>query len=162
MWSYSRRHVLLASVALMGCGFTPVYGPNGVGHSLQGQIEIDTPTNTNTYNLVSYMEDRLGRPNSAKYGLSYAVNTRQKGLAVTASQTIVRYNVLGELSYALRDLETNSVVASGKVKASTAYSASATTIAMQAAREDAHKRLMVALADRVIERLFLTVPGANE
>ena len=80
---------------------------------------------------------------------------------MTSSQTIVRYNVLGELSYALRDLADNSVVASGKVTALTAYSASGTTIATQAARKDAHERLMVSLGDRLIERLFLTVPGAN-
>ncbi|MDG1430918.1 MAG: hypothetical protein P8L68_06740 [Paracoccaceae bacterium] len=161
MWSYNRRHFLLASVALAGCGFTPVYGPNGVGNSLQGQIELESPASTNTYNLVSYLEGRLGRADTPKFGLTYALSTRQEGLAVTSSQTIVRYNVLGELSYALRDLADNSVVASGKVTALTAYSASGTTIATQAARKDAHERLMVSLGDRLIERLFLTVPGAN-
>lgn len=161
MWSYNRRQVLFATVALAGCGFTPVYGPSGVGNALHGRVEIESPENTNTYNLVSYLEDRLGRPSPAEFGLSYALNTRQEGLAVTASQTIVRYNVLGELSFALRDLETNSVVSSGKVNASTAYSASGTTIATQAARKDAYERLMVALADRVIERLYLTVPKVD-
>ena len=161
MWSYNRRYFLLASAALAGCGFTPVYGPNGVGNSLQGQIEIETPDDTNTYNLVSYLEDRLGRPTVAKFGLTYALDARQEGLGVTASQTIVRYNVLGELSYALRDLDSNSVVVSGKVTASTAYSASGTTIATQAARKDAFERLMIALADRMIERLYLTVPGTQ-
>lgn len=161
MWSYNRRHFLLASVALAGCGFTPVYGPNGVGNSLQGQIEIESPENINTYNLVSYLEGRLGRTDAAKFGLSYALSTQQEGLAVTSSQTIVRYNVLGELSFALRDMISNSVVVSGKVTASTAYSASGTTIATQAARKDAYERLMVSLGDRLIERLYLTVPGAD-
>ncbi len=161
MWSYNRRHFLLASVALAGCGFMPVYGPNGVGNSLQGQIEIESPENTNTYNLVSYLEGRLGRTDAAKFGLSYALSAQQEGLAVTSSQTIVRYNVLGELSFALRDMTSNSVVVSGKVTASTAYSASGTTIATQAARKDAYERLMVSLGDRLIERLYLTVPGAD-
>jgi LPS-assembly lipoprotein len=162
MWSYNRRHFLLASVALAGCGFTPVYGPNGVGNSLYGLIEIESPTTTNTYNLVSYLEDRLGRGSNAQYGLTHAVTSSQQGLAVTESQTTVRYNVLGELSFALRNLSSGNVVSSGTVTAMTAYSASGTTVATRAAQKDANERLMIALADRLIERLYLIFPEANE
>lgn len=158
MWSCNRRTFMLSAVALSGCGFTPVYGPNGVGRSLQGLIEIESPTDTTSYTLVSYLEQRLGRSSAAKYGLTYALSTRDEGLAVTASQTIVRYNVIGELSFALRDLTSGSVVSSGTVTAMTAYSASGTTIATRAARKDANERLMIALADRLIDRLYVTVP----
>ena len=157
MWSYNRRTFLISAVALAGCGFTPVYGPNGVGQSFHDLIEIESPANTDTYNLVSYLEQRLGQGNRAKFGLTYALKTRDEGLAVTESQTIVRYNAIGELSFALRDLVDNSVVSSGTVTAMSAYSASGTTIATQAARKDANERLMIALADRLIERLYVTV-----
>ena len=159
MWSCDRRTFLLSAVALGGCGFTPVYGPNGVGRSLQGMIEIESPADTNTYNLVSFLEQRLGRGANAKFGLTYALSTRDEGLAVTESQTIVRYNVIGELSFALRDLASTNVVSSGTVTALAAYSASGTTIATQAARKDANERLMVALADRLIDRLYVTLPS---
>jgi len=162
MWSCNRRTFLLAAVALGGCGFTPVYGPNGVGRSLHGLIEIESPADTNTYNVVSYLEQRLGRGSNAKFGLTYALSTQDEGLAVTESQTIVRYNVIGELSFALRDLTSGEVVSSGTVTAMSAYSASGTTIATQAARKDANERLTVALADRLIERLYVTVPGADQ
>jgi len=148
-------------VALSGCGFAPVYGPNGVGRSLHGMIEIESPVGTNTYNLVSYLEQRLGRGSAAKFGLTYALSARDEGLAVTESQTIVRYNVIGELSFALRDLTGGTVVSSGTVTAMSAYSASGTTIATQAARKDANERLMVALADRLIERLYVTLPTGD-
>ena len=157
MWSYNRRTFLISAVALAGCGFTPVYGPHGVGRSLIGQVEIESPADTNTYNLVSYLEQRLGRGDTARYGLTYSLSTREEGLAVTESQTIVRYNVVGELSFAVRDLDTNVVVTSGTVSATTAYSASGTTIATQAAGKDANERLMVALADRLIERLYISI-----
>ena len=161
MWSFSRRSFLVSAAALAGCSFTPVYGPNGVGNSLYGLIEVESPTTTNTYNLVSYLEDRLGRGSSAKYGLTYAVSTSQQGLAVTESQTTVRYNVLGDLSFALRELSSSNVVSTGTVTAMTAYSASGTTVATRAAQKDANERLMIALADRLIERLYLTFPEAG-
>lgn len=153
MWSYNRRAFLISAVALAGCGFTPVYGPDGSGRQLFGQVVLESPSSANTYNLTQYLYQRLGRPNDARYGLTTSVNSSQQGLAVTASQVTVRYNVLGELSYALRDLDSGQVVISGKVSATTSYSASGTTVATQAAQSDANERLMIALADRMLDRL---------
>lgn len=154
---------MLSAVALAGCGFTPVYGPGGAGQTLQGRVLVETPTNPDSYVLVRYLEERLGQPDPAAYGLSYSMKKSEQGLAVTASQIIERYNVLGDLSFALRDLSDNTVVTSGKVSGMTGYSATGTTIATRAAQKDAHERLAVMLADRMIDQIFLTFPkGESE
>ena len=162
MWSFNRRLFLLSAVALAGCGFTPVYGPNGVGNNLLGKIAFDTPATPDTYSLVRYLEERLGRTDAATYGLGYSLSVREKGLAVTASQVIARQNVLGEMSFALRDLSDSSVITSGKVSGMTGYSTTGSTVSTRAAQSDAHERLMVILADRMINQLLLTFPEDAE
>ena len=162
MWSCNRRNFLLSAVALAGCGYTPVYGPNGVGRSLQGKIAFDTPETPDTYALVRYLEERMGRTDAATYGLSYSLNVREEGLAVTASQVIARQNMLGKMSFSLRDLSDNSVVTSGKVSGMTGYSTTGSTVSTRAAQNDAYERLMVILGDRMINQLLLTFPeGAS-
>lgn len=153
MWSCNRRNFLIASVALAGCGYTPVYGPDGAGRLLRGKISFDTPASPETYELVRYLEERMGVTDAPSYGLSYSVSIRQEGLAVTVSRVIARYNVLGTMSFSLRDLSDNRVVSSGKVTAMTGYSATGSTVAARAANNDARERLMVMLADRMLDLL---------
>ena len=133
-----------------------------MGRSLQGKIAFDTPETPDTYVLVRYLEERMGRSDAAAYGLSYSLSVREEGLAVTASQVIARQNVLGEMSFALRDLSDNTVVSSGKVSGMTGYSTTGSTVSTRAAQNDAHERLMIILADRMINQLLLTFPeGAS-
>ena len=149
---------MLATVALAGCGFAPIYGTGGAGRALQNRVLVESPETAETYVLVRYLEQRFGQPDPAAYGLSYSLTSSQQGLAVTAAQVIERYNVLGELTFALRDLSDNSIVTSGKVSGMTGYSATGTTIATRAARRDAEERLAFLLADRTIDQIILTFP----
>ena len=162
MWSFNRRSFLIATAALAGCGFTPVYGPNGTGNRLRGQIAFDAPDTTDTYVLVRYLEDRMGVADAPAYGLGYALSVTEEGLAVTSSQVIARYNVLGEMSYSLRDLSDDAVIVTGKVSAMSGYSTTGSTVATRAARSDARERLMVMLADRMIDQLTAKLPGDAE
>ena len=161
MWSCNRRFFLLSAAALGGCGLTPIYGSNGVGSALLDNVEVDTPDSPNTYHLTRYLEERLGRSSAPQFGLGYSLSTSEQGLAVSSTQAITRYHVLGDLSFALRDLDTQEVVASGKVHAVAGYSATGSTVATRAAQTDAYKRLMVMLSDRVIERLILALAEAS-
>lgn len=158
MWSFDRRSFLIGTAALAGCGFTPVYGPNGSGNALRDRISFETPETPDTYVLVRYLEERMGVASAPVYGLSYSLDVNEEGLAVTGSQVIARYNVLGNISFALRDLSDNSVVVSGKASAMSGYSATGSTVATRAARNDARDRLMIMLADRMIDQLIAKLP----
>lgn len=159
MWSCNRRFFVLSAVALAGCGLTPVYGPNGAGTQLLRRVRVDTPDSVDSYQFTRTLEDRLGRADSPAYGLAYDLTLREEGLAVLASQAITRYNVLGEATFALTDLDTSQVVASGRVSGFTGYSATGTTVATRAAQTDAQARLVGLLADQVVDRLALALSG---
>ncbi len=161
MSSFNRRFFLLASsaTALTGCGFTPAYGPSGAATRLQNAILVDEPKTRDAYLLTQNIEDRLGRASNPRYGLSYAITTRDNAIAITAANVTNRFNLEGSITYALRDLQTGAVVTTGKVNSFTSYSASGTTVATQSGERDARTRLMSILSDQIITRLIAAAPG---
>ena len=155
MSSFNRRLFLLGTATIVaGCGFAPAYGPHGPAQSLQGTIAVDEPDSRAGYLLTRALEDRLGRPAPARFGLACSVSLDTQSAAISASNVATRVNLLGRVTYALRDLGTGEVLTSGKVDSFTSYSASGTTVARQAAERDAQERLMTILADQVTTRLI--------
>ena len=153
---YNRRKLLLAlPLALAACGFTPVYGTQGTGAKLRGQVLVQEPSTQAGYILTRHLEMRLGRTSGGhRYALDLTITTDEDGLAINTSGDITRFNLLGSVDYALRDTTSGTVVTSGKVENFTAYSATGTTVASLAAERDAVERLMVILGDQITASLF--------
>lgn len=159
MSSFNRRSFCLAALAAVpACGFAPVYGPDGAGTALQGQVLVDEPVTRDAYLLTRELESRLGRANPGQYGLSYAIDVRQESIAISKANVTTRFNLLGDVTYALRDLDTQEVITSGKVSNFVGYSASGSTVATQASEGDARGRLMNILTDQILTRLIVDVP----
>lgn len=152
----NRRHMLLAPLVLAACGFQPVYGPGGTGARLQNRVLVDEPDERNGYLLTRALEERLGRAEPADFGLSLTIRTQQDGLAIDPEGNTRRFNLIGKVDYALRNLGTGDVIASGSVDNFTGYSATGSTVATLAAEQDAQARLMSILADQIVTRLFAT------
>ena len=152
--SFDRRLFLLSSLAVTaGCGFTPAFAPGGEATRLQNSVSLDDPGDRADYVLVRRFEERMGPAAPARYGLSYSVAMIETGIAISSNNIITRYNVLGSITYALRDMSTDKVLTSGKVENFTSYSAEDTTISAQAAKQDAEERLMLIMTDQMITRL---------
>ncbi len=158
MSSSDRRAVVLSLLALplAGCGFTPVYGPGGAAEGLRGQIRMDEPSDREGFLLVRALERRLGLPENARYALSASIRLGEEGIGITADQVITRFQVRGEVTYALTDLVTGRRVTSGTVSNFTSYSTTGTTVATRTAEDSARERFMVVLADQIVARLLAT------
>ena len=166
--SYSRRKFgqTLAAVGFVAaCGYTPVYGPGGSAAQFQAQVAMDAPGNRNEFDLVHQLEQRLGHTTNPIYQLSYQIVTTQDGVGVTPEQEIIRFNVVGEVTYTLTKINSGEVLTNGSVDTFTGYSAGAVdvtasppstnaTIATLSAQRDANARLMVALADQIVTQLL--------
>jgi LPS-assembly lipoprotein len=156
----NRRTLLMLPLALAACGFTPVYGPGGSGTALYGNVlvqapeETDTDSETNSYVLVRELEQRLGRGNGGDYTLELKLRTRDEGQAITRSDEITRYSVIGEAGYRLLRAD-GSLAASGEVNNFTGYSAVGSNVETLAGERDAKQRLMVILADQITTELLL-------
>ena len=150
-----RRRLLLAMpLALAACGFEPVYGTGGSGNRLQNQILVEPPDTRDSYILVRELETRLGRPTVAVYALALQLAILEEGLAIDRDDNTTRFNYLGSADYVMRDLGSGQVVASGQVESFTGYSATDSTVATLAAERAAQRRLMVILADQIVNRLY--------
>ena len=154
-WS-DRRTLLAGALALGGCGFTPVYGPGGAAEGLRGRIAFDRPFDREGFDLVRQLENRLGAPADPRWRLSASIRRAQERVAVTSGGVATRYQILGQVDYALREIGTDRTVASGSVETFVTYSATRTAVATRAARRDAEARLMVALADQIADELLAT------
>ncbi|CUX83862.1 MAG: lipopolysaccharide export system outer membrane lipoprotein component LptE [Roseibaca calidilacus] len=154
MWLSDRRAFLLGALALAGCGFTPAYAPGGPGAALRGQVRADDPTDSLGFAFVGALEERLGRPQTVRYALSYTITTSERGAASVVGVGATRIALLGRIDYALTDTASGETVASGNLRNVTNYSTTDNQLATQRAREDAEERLMRILADQVATRLL--------
>ncbi|MBF9032938.1 hypothetical protein HKCCE2091_01695 [Rhodobacterales bacterium HKCCE2091] len=157
MSSSDRRRLILSLAALplvAACGFRPVYGTGGPGAALRGRVRIDDPVTRYGFELVSRLEERLGRGEAASYRLGYVIRVTREGIAITGSNDITRIRVTGEADYALTELSSGVQRLAGRVTTFTAYSTTGSTLATDAAARDAEDRLMVLLADRIADELI--------
>ncbi|MFC7702908.1 LPS assembly lipoprotein LptE [Plastorhodobacter daqingensis] len=162
-WS-DRRHLLrvlvpgLLAASLSGCGFQPMLAPGSPGAALSGRVLVDAPTDRAAFDLVDRLEQRLGRAETPAYRLSYSINLREQGLGVTPEGATTRYNLDGSITYALREIGGDAIVASGRVESFTSWSATGSTLSTLGAEEDARQRLMQILADQIVTRLLAAAP----
>ncbi len=156
MLSFNRRIFLLLAVPLAACTFTPAYAPGGPATKLLNQVRVDDPSDKNAFDLVERLEERLGRPDAARYGLAYSIRTDPVGVGITSESTITRYNLTGAIDWTLSDITTGARLSGGTVNSFTSYTATGSTVAGLAAEEDAAYRLMRLLADQIVTRLIAT------
>ncbi|MFN4058112.1 MAG: LPS assembly lipoprotein LptE [Roseinatronobacter sp.] len=151
-----RRQILLALAALplAACGFTPAYAPGGAGAALRGQVRADDPRSDLDFDFVAALEDRLGRPQTPRYTLTYAIQTNERGSGQVAGLGETRIALIGTIDYVLTDTTTGQVVARDQLRGITNYSTTATQLATLRAAEDAARRLARILADQVATRLI--------
>jgi LPS-assembly lipoprotein len=150
------RRTVLAGLVLTGCGFTPVYGPQGSAEGLHGAIAVDPPRDAEGFVYVRQLEGRLGVADAPRYRLTSELALREQELGITSDQVITRYQLIGAAEFSLIDMATNKVAVAGSVNTFTSYSATGTPVATRAAQTDAQDRLMIALADLVVARILAT------
>lgn len=154
--SWSRRTCLGLPLALLACGYTPVYGPGRVGQTPLQRFAFKDPVTGDEYLLLQQLERRLGREAAADYRLDYAVSLTSEELAISVSGARTRYNLVGRVTFTVVDTASGQVVLSDSIENFASYSAAGTTIATFSAEQDARERLMVTLGNQIVARLLAT------
>lgn len=158
--SWSRRGVILAALALAACGFSPVYGPGGVGGKLFGQVRTADPKTPDDFSFAGRIAERLGPDSNPRFELGYRLRIAVVAQAITPDEITTRYALNGSADFVLTEQASGKVVTRGQVSSFTSYSTTGTTIATMAAEQDAHERLARMLADQVVTRLMAVDPAA--
>lgn len=161
MWLHRRRALIALSVLFAGsaCGFTPAFGPEGGASILQDNLRVVAPDRRDGFLVVQRLEDRFGRNDAGRYVLTVTPTIQRQGLATSVEGTTNRFQVTGVADFALRDTQSDTVVRQGRVSDFTGFSATGSTVATLAAERDATARLMVILADQIVDRLVISASG---
>ncbi|MEJ8562414.1 LPS assembly lipoprotein LptE [Yoonia sp. GPGPB17] len=147
-----RRVLLIGLMGLASCGFVPIYGAD---NGFRGQVDFLTDESIAGFRLRERLEDRLGRSVAPRFTLKTTLRSSQRAAAISSEGDTSRFNIIGTAEWSLVSLETAAVLDSGKVEAFTSYSATGSTIATQATRDDAEARLSVILADLIVSRILV-------
>lgn len=151
----ARLSLLSLLLPLAACGFEPVYAPGGPAEGLRGRIDVAAPADEEGYALVERLEERLGLPAGADLGLTADIYISEEAVGFLPSGAISRYNVSGQVTWRLTRLDDGTELLSGSERSFTSYSATSTTVATISARRDARRRLMVIIADRIVQDILL-------
>ena len=105
MW-WSRRAALLGALALAGCGFSPVYGPDGSGGALFGRIRTTDPRTPDDFAFAGRIAERLGPEEDARFLLDYQLRIAVVPQAITTDEVTTRYALNGSVDFALSEAAT--------------------------------------------------------
>lgn len=154
----SSRRGLIALLALGGCGFRPLYGPQPEGGAVAGleTVRVGLIVERNGQLLRRHLEQRLGRGSApARYdlrvGIAYGIEVQ--GFERDGTPSRVRITATG--NWFLYDTNTPArLVAQGTDRAFDAYNVPENQFfASDAARDAAERRLMEALAIDIVQQL---------
>jgi len=152
----SRRGLLLALCALPACGFTPAFGPGRSAQGLINQVRVVAPDTVAGFALRTAIEDQLGRPSVPTYTLELTQQDTRDVAAVAVDGDTTRFDIRGSVDWVLGS-DVGGFVGGGTVQTFTSYSATGSTVATQAAEDDARDRLARALADLVVSDIILAI-----
>lgn len=139
-----------ASLALSGCGFTPLYGTPGVTSSLAA-IQVATPEGRTGELIREHLDDVLGRNSSVTpaYRMNLALGEQRYPRGVRVDNVATRYEYVLIASYALTELKTGALAKKGQVRVEVTYDSADQPYASVAAQQDAQDRAAGEAARRI-------------
>ncbi len=155
--SSRRTFLTLAATPLLlaGCGFTPIYGEGTTANAMYGKIALAPFEGQTGFDMRERLESRLGIATDPQFLLGVDLRINRKGLAITPDGSITRYNLKGIADFTVERSD-GTVVYSDTVEAFTAYNATGTAYATRVAARDAHRRLVVTLADKIVTLMAIS------
>ena len=156
----SFRKIIYSSLFLIAaCGFSPLNNGNDPSR-LTGQISIEEPNSQNEFVFYSHLVDRFGQTGD-KYILDYTITTAKKDSALNFDGTAYRVEISGSVSFSLKDKEKEIELLYDKEEMYLSYSNSGSTAAVLNAERETNKQLVLLLADKVADRISLTIVEEN-
>ena len=129
----------------------PVYGND---NAVRGQFAFETDETVEGLHLGNRLVDRLGAPQNPTYTIKVTVSLSERAATITAEGDSARFNVIGIATWSVVNNASGQQITSGRTEAFTSYAATSSTVATQATRDDARKRLSVILADMIVTRVI--------
>jgi LPS-assembly lipoprotein len=150
----------VAALALSGCGFTPLYGPQSVTKGLSA-IEVVAPPGRAGYLLREKLDDAFARDVNVlpSHRLIYTLEERRYARGVRVDNVANRYELNLTANWRLMDSKTGLAVRAGSTSAAVTYDSADQPYASIAAQEDSQERAATELARRIQMELATWLAG---
>ena len=144
----------MIGLALAGCTFEPLYKSGSETAGFLQNIKLDAPKDRDSYVLYNRLAERLDGVQGTRYLLSITPRKSEARAGIAADGRAQRKIVTGFADYSIVQIADGKELQSGGVKAFTGYAQNASNVAMLAASNDAYDRLMIHLADKILDALI--------
>ena len=160
MWWFRRKFLYKASLfialAFAGCTLEPLYQSESKTADFLQNIQLDKPKDRDSYVLYNRLSERLHGAQGTRYLLSIKPRKSEARAGIAADGRAQRKIVTGFADYRIIQTADAKELQTGSVKAFTGYSQSGSNVAILAASNNAYDRLMIQLADKILDTLILT------
>lgn len=149
--------LLVAAVALSGCGLRPLYGGGGNGAVAAAltQVEIAPIEGKSGWLMGNALRDRLGGGGGATYRLDVRLDDRIAGLGVRRDDSVTRERRTLRARYQLVNLADGAVLLDATAGSDAGIDVVQSEYATIAAENTALERLAGIVADQIVARLAL-------
>lgn len=149
--------LLCLAAGLSACGFTPLYGANGLASGLS-EIRVETGRERIDFRLQEALLDGMGaRHATGPYTLEATATVESEPFGVGADAIASRYAVQVTVRWRLMQEGTAEPVLTGNANSSASYDVPAGVYGALAAEADAENRAINTAADRIIAQLARTM-----
>ena len=152
--------VVIASLAVSACGFTPLYATrsnNGGVVTALAAISVQAPSDRVNRALRIALEDQL-RANTLvapQYALALSSVLSEADVAIEQDTEVTRTNLTLRTSFVLRDMETNASLYDAKAFAIVAYNRVPSEFANIIAERDAQERVASKVEEEIRRKLVI-------
>lgn len=155
--------MLVGTMALAACGFTPMYGAREDGASVAadlGAVEVAAITDAGRpYRLGQLMENDLadrfyrGGVGAVRYRLELGLERTREGFAFRPDEAVTRVGLRLDARYRLIETETGNVILEDSAQAYNSFDVVQSDYATLSAEKDMEARLVKDLGQRITARL---------
>jgi hypothetical protein len=158
MW-WSRRGVLAAAATTAGCGFEPVYAPQGTDDALARRLaavelpDAETRFGFELRQALDRQLDPTGRGAAKRYRLETRLVRTVEDLAIQLDAVVTRQDLTVAAVYELVDLADGRILDRGRVERTASFNIRGEPYGDLVAEEDADRRVADALAVALRQQL---------
>ncbi len=140
----------IASVALSGCGFTPLYAAPSVVSNL-ASIDVAAPQGRAGFLMRQHLDDAFGRAGGgqAAYKMQLSLSESRAPRGIRTDNVATRYEYVLIASYTLASLPSGALAKKGSVRVELTYDSADQPYASIAAAQDAQDRATEEAARRI-------------
>jgi LPS-assembly lipoprotein len=142
--------LLASSLALAGCGFTPLYASPGVTTKLAG-VQVIAPEGRAGHLIREHLDDALARDKGATplYRMDVQLSETRYPRGVRVDNVATRYEYVLTAVYVLRSSPAGVEVKRGQARVEVTYDSADQPYASIAAQQDAQDRAAAEAARRI-------------